>query len=143
MTEDPQVPAHVLAAVREAFRHLAGEQLGALVIVAGREGLPADMVASGDALRRPLCASTLGEACTGSEGAVVVLGDEIVSSGCVVPLCEHLVRDEHGDLLGCRHMAAVGVTEIGDPCALVLSGESGAVRSAYRGQLRSLSGRWP
>jgi len=67
------------------------------------------------------------------DGAIIVSGDRIVSAGCVLPLSDNanLARD-----LGTRHRAALGISEISDAVAVVVSEETGAISVAVSGRLR-------
>jgi len=65
------------------------------------------------------------------DGAVIVRANRITAATCILPLTgEHLSSD-----LGTRHRAAVGVTEISDAYALVISEETGAISIAKEGEL--------
>jgi len=67
------------------------------------------------------------------DGAVIVNGDRIVSAGCVLPLSDnaHLASD-----LGMRHRSAVGMSELSDAVAVIVSEETGAISIAVGGKLR-------
>lgn len=66
------------------------------------------------------------------DGAVLIQKDRISSAGCVLPLN----RDE--DLsrrFGTRHRAAIGITELTDSIAVVVSEETGKISVAIRGHI--------
>lgn len=65
------------------------------------------------------------------DGAVIVRGDRVVSATCYLPLTnDGLDKD-----LGTRHRAAVGISEVSDALAIVVSEETGAVSTAYNGKI--------
>jgi diadenylate cyclase len=66
------------------------------------------------------------------DGAVVVHGDRVVAAGCLLPLSE---SDTHYQELGTRHRAALGITEITDAIAIVVSEETGIISIANNGRL--------
>jgi diadenylate cyclase len=66
------------------------------------------------------------------DGAVVIREDRLVAAGCVLPL-----SNDPGILrvLGTRHRAAIGISEISDAIVLVVSEETGVVSVARDGKL--------
>jgi diadenylate cyclase len=65
------------------------------------------------------------------DSAVVVHGNRVVAAGCVLPLSENVLDSQ----LGTRHRAAVGITEITDAIAVVVSEETGTISIANNGRL--------
>ena len=66
-----------------------------------------------------------------ADGAVIVnLSGRVVAAGCVLPLAQ--VARQH---FGTRHRAALGITEVSDAVALVVSEERGEVTMAQDGRL--------
>lgn len=71
------------------------------------------------------------------DGAVVVRGDKIMSAGCFLPLTDNYDLSKE---LGTRHRAALGISEVTDSIAIVVSEESGKISLAIDGGLtRNLS----
>ena len=65
------------------------------------------------------------------DGAVLIRANRVKAATCILPLTtEPLTSD-----LGTRHRAAVGVSEVSDAFALVVSEESGAISIARDGKL--------
>ena len=67
------------------------------------------------------------------DGAVIIQGDRIVASGCLLPLTRSTNLDP---TLGTRHRAAVGLTENTDALALVVSETNGQISLAQGGKIR-------
>ncbi len=67
------------------------------------------------------------------DGAMIIRDGRITAAGCVLPLSEssYISAD-----LGTRHRAAVGISEITDAVAVVVSEESGAISVAVGGVLK-------
>ena len=65
------------------------------------------------------------------DGAVIIHGDRVVAAGVVLPLSQSPTV-EH---MGTRHRAAVGITEISDAIAVVVSEETGAISLANAGRM--------
>ena len=67
------------------------------------------------------------------DGAVIIQGDRIVASGCLLPLTRSTTLDP---TLGTRHRAAVGLTENTDALALVVSETNGQISLAQGGKIK-------
>ena len=67
------------------------------------------------------------------DGAVIIQGDRLVASGCLLPLTRSTGLDP---TLGTRHRAAVGLTENTDALALVVSETNGQISLAQGGKLK-------
>jgi len=66
------------------------------------------------------------------DGAVIIRQDRVAAAGCFLPLSENPnIKKE----LGTRHRAALGLTEITDALALVVSEETGAISIGIDGAL--------
>jgi diadenylate cyclase len=67
------------------------------------------------------------------DGAVILKGSRIVAAACIMPLiADENVPDRQ---MGLRHRAALGVTEVSDAVAVVVSEESGAISVAHNGRM--------
>lgn len=66
------------------------------------------------------------------DGGVIIQGDKITSAGAVFPTSDSLKISKR---LGTRHRAALGISEIGDCIALVVSEETGRLSIAMNGEL--------
>jgi diadenylate cyclase len=66
------------------------------------------------------------------DGAVIIRGDRVAAAGCFLPLSinPNIQKD-----LGTRHRAALGLTEITDALAIVVSEETGAISVGIDGAL--------
>ncbi len=70
------------------------------------------------------------------DGAVILSGDRLVAAGCVMPLASGNIQTHSpGYQLGLRHRAAIGISEVSDAVAVVVSEETGAISAAYGGRL--------
>jgi len=71
------------------------------------------------------------------DGAVIVDDVVFVAAGCILPLSQAVFTDR---LLGTRHRAAVGLSEVTDALVIIVSEENATISVAYKGHLyRSLS----
>jgi len=65
------------------------------------------------------------------DGAIIIHGDRVVAAGVVLPLAQSPTV-EH---IGTRHRAAIGITEISDAIAVVVSEETGGISLANAGRM--------
>ena len=65
------------------------------------------------------------------DGAIIIHGDRVVAAGVVLPLSQSPTV-EH---MGTRHRAAIGITEISDAIAVVVSEETGTISLANAGRM--------
>ncbi len=66
------------------------------------------------------------------DGAVFIVNDQITAAGCVLPLTE---RTDLPYYLGLRHRAAIGITEVSDSLAIIVSEERGQLSFAEYGKV--------
>ena len=66
------------------------------------------------------------------DGAIVIRDNRVKAATCYLPLTENTDIDKE---LGTRHRAAVGVTEVSDAIALIVSEETGTVSFIKSGQI--------
>lgn len=122
-----------------ALIDMSEEHVGALVVIDKGANLD-DILKSGVELQArvsaPLIESLFYEGNPLHDGAVVLRGDTLVSAGCRLPLSESSRLDQNVHM---RHRAAVGVTELFDCLALVVSEERGSISYATEGRLRRLN----
>jgi diadenylate cyclase len=76
------------------------------------------------------------------DGAVIISDNRIMAAACVMPLSTSGVLNSTADRsLGLRHRAAMGISEVTDALAIVVSEEAGTIAIAHRGKLiRRLDG---
>jgi diadenylate cyclase len=65
------------------------------------------------------------------DGAVILHGERVVAAGVVLPLAQSPTV-EH---IGTRHRAAIGITEVSDAIAVVVSEETGQIALANAGRM--------
>jgi len=66
------------------------------------------------------------------DGAAIIRGDRIIAAGCFLPLTDSPYLSKQ---LGTRHRAALGITEVSDAIAIIVSEETGTISVADEGKL--------
>jgi diadenylate cyclase len=67
------------------------------------------------------------------DGAVILKGSRIVAAACVMPLTSgENITDRQ---MGLRHRAALGISEVSDAVAVVVSEETGSISVAHNGRM--------
>lgn len=66
------------------------------------------------------------------DGAMIVRGGRILAAQCILPVSRNVNIPKK---LGLRHRSAIGISEISDAIAIVVSEETGAVSTAVNGKL--------
>jgi diadenylate cyclase len=131
-------PEHlaVLDEIVRAARELSIRKTGALIIIA-REASLRQYIETGTRINARVTYELLCTIFTPQtplhDGACIVVREQIVAAGCVLPLSENPMLPAS---LGMRHRAAIGLTEETDAVVVVVSEETGGISVAVRGNLR-------
>ena len=118
-----------------ALLYLQGHRIGALVVLQKNTGLKEvwrSAVSPRAALSQALLVSLFWPGNPLHDGAVILDREMVIAASCYLPLTE---KSDLSRWYGTRHRAALGVTEISDALALVVSEERGEVSLAVNGHL--------
>ena len=66
------------------------------------------------------------------DGAIIVRENKLIAAACVLPLSTSSLSDRQ---MGLRHRAALGISEVSDAVAVVVSEETGQVSIAHNGRI--------
>lgn len=125
-----------IAAICDGVERMSEKQTGALIVM--EKFIRLDNVKiSGTPVNADITPELIGtifyDGSPLHDGAVVVHGGRITHAGCVLPLSDNL---EISKEMGTRHRAALGISEVSDVIALVVSEETGTISYAKNGVLR-------
>lgn len=119
----------------KAVNFCAKRRIGALIVFERETGLN-DQLDSGVMLNSKISSELLINLFTPNaplhDGAVIVRQGEIVAAGCYLPLSENPFISKE---LGTRHRAAIGISEVSDAIAVIVSEETGHISLAMNGQV--------
>jgi diadenylate cyclase len=70
------------------------------------------------------------------DGAVIIVGSRLVAAACVMPLSASGVLTRSPERqMGLRHRAALGISEVSDAVAVVVSEETGSISVVHGGRM--------
>ena len=70
------------------------------------------------------------------DGAVIISGNSLVAASCVMPLSASGVLTRSPERqMGLRHRASLGISEVSDAVAVVISEETGAISVVHGGRM--------
>lgn len=132
--EQEQVSGQVEVIIR-SLEYFSERREGALIVVE-RETALQDVAETGTLLDAKLSEEALENIFyKGSplhDGAAILRSDRIFAAGCVLPLTASTTLSKD---LGTRHRAGIGITEVSDAVALIVSEETGIISMAVDGKL--------
>ncbi len=119
----------------EALFELAAEKTGAIVVLAGTNDLrkyekTGEYINS--TISKRLLHTIFFKNSPLHDGALIVKNNQIIAARCVLPISENPKLPLE---LGMRHISAVGMTEVSDSLAIVVSEQTGVVSYAKEGKL--------
>ncbi|MBE9485341.1 MAG: TIGR00159 family protein [Bacteroidetes bacterium] len=124
-------------AIVMACSRMAEMKQGALLILTRKNELK-QYINTGEVMEARLSAPLLENIFYGQgplhDGAVIINGNTIMAAGCILPVSGNTDIPKR---LGLRHRAAVGITEVSDAIAIIVSEESGRISYSVGGKLVS------
>ncbi len=129
----------VIQSIVEAANRLAQKNHGALIVFQRLDRLD-QYIQSGVRLQAKVTPELLLQIFYPNtplhDGAVIIDGEIIVAAACVLPLSSSGVLTESPDRqMGLRHRAALGISEVTDAVALVVSEETGSISIVDHGKM--------
>lgn len=125
----------VVTALKEAALRLSQRRHGALVVFEQDTGLQ-EYIDTGvrlDAQPSPeLFLTVFNKNTELHDGAVIIRDKRLAAAGCVLPLSTSSLSDR---AMGLRHRAALGISEVSDAVAVIVSEETGQVSIAHNGRI--------
>lgn len=118
-----------------AINNMAAEKTGALIVIEQKTGLD-EYIKTGTHIDAVISDSLIENIFVKNtplhDGAMIISYDRIVAAGCVLPLSSN---PNISKLLGTRHRAAIGISEVSDALILIVSEETGNISLAVKGRL--------
>lgn len=118
-----------------AVTHLSKNKIGAIIVLEKETGLN-EYIETGTKLdstvNNELLVNIFIPNTPLHDGAVIIRRNRIAAAGCFLPLTQSQNLSKE---LGTRHRAAIGITEISDSLAIIVSEETGVISFAKMGRL--------
>ena len=125
-----------IIAICDGIERMSEKQTGALIVMENFTRLE-NIKRTGTAINSDISPELIGtifyDGSPLHDGAVIVHNGRITHAACVLPLSDNL---EISKDMGTRHRAALGISEISDVIALVVSEETGTISYAKNGVMR-------
>ncbi|HET7011078.1 MAG TPA: diadenylate cyclase CdaA [Anaerolineales bacterium] len=128
-----------LEAITSGAQRLSDRSIGGLIVIERETrldeyletGVPVDALLSPELLLQLFHVNT-----PLHDGAVIIRGERVAAAACVMPLSASgtLARSRDRQM-GLRHRAALGISEVSDAVAIVVSEETGAISVAHNGRM--------
>lgn len=124
-----------LEEIIEACEACSKEHVGALIILEKDQGL-LNFISTGTRLDSEIHSDILYALFQSRsalhDGAVILSSGKIAAAGCFLPLSKNVEIERH---MGTRHRAAIGLSEVTDAIAIVVSEETGRISVSHEGEL--------
>lgn len=118
-----------------ACNSMAQQKVGALIVVQRNMSLD-DVVKTGETINadisQRLIEAVFFKNAPLHDGAMIIQNGRVTAAQCILPVSHNLNISKK---LGLRHRSAIGVTEIYDAIAVVVSEETGSISAAIGGKL--------
>lgn len=131
--EGADVHAQTLEAIVSASAEMAASRIGALMVLergASLDEIVSNGVVMESRVAAPLLVAVFYEGNPLHDGALIIRGDKIMAAACRLPMSESLLLSP---TMHMRHRAGVGVTEVFDCIAIIISEERGTIGVAIDG----------
>jgi diadenylate cyclase len=131
--------SETIQAIVSAAARLSARQHGALIILQRMDSLH-DYVRTGVLLNSRVTPELLLQVFYPNtplhDGAVIIDNSSLLAAACVMPLsASGILAHSPERQMGLRHRAALGISEVSDAIAVVVSEESGAISIAHSGRM--------
>ena len=134
----PDLQSETANVLVRTIADLAKDKIGALIVVSGNDPLTRHIVGGiplDGRLSAPLLRSIFDPHSPGHDGAVIIERDRLTRFAAHLPLSKDLRQLAD---LGTRHSAALGIAELTDALAIVVSEQRGTIAAARDGYLYRL-----
>jgi diadenylate cyclase len=138
-TANPDDFEQTMHTITTAAARLSARQHGALIILQRLDNLD-EYIRSGVRMNAEVTPELLLQIFYPNtplhDGAAILSGPKVVAAACVLPLSASGILNRSPERqMGLRHRAALGISEVSDAIAVVISEETGAISIAHAGRM--------
>lgn len=128
-----------IGAIVGACSRLSDRKHGALIVIQNHDNLE-EYIRTGVMLNAHITAELLLQVFYPNtplhDGGVIIIGSNLVAAACVLPLSSSGVLNRGPERqMGLRHRAALGISELSDAVAVVVSEETGNISIVHSGKM--------
>ena len=127
---------HVYMPLIDAISSLSFRKIGALIVIENRRKLT-EYINNGEiidaALSLRLVLTIFNPKSPLHDGAIIIRGDRIIAAKVVLPLSKNPEYIKH---FGTRHLAGIGITEVSDAIAIIVSEQTSQISVAQNGEIK-------
>ncbi|HOZ01410.1 MAG TPA: diadenylate cyclase CdaA [Candidatus Syntrophosphaera sp.] len=120
----------------DAISSMSFRKTGALIVLENRRKLN-EYIQSGEAMDATmslrLILTIFNPRSALHDGAVIIRGDRIMAAKVVLPLSK---KPDYVKRFGTRHLAGIGITEVSDAIAIIVSEQNSQISVAQHGQIQ-------
>ncbi|HPW25294.1 MAG TPA: DNA integrity scanning protein DisA nucleotide-binding domain protein, partial [Candidatus Syntrophosphaera thermopropionivorans] len=120
----------------DAISSLSFRKIGALIVIENRRKLT-EYINNGEiidaALSLRLVLTIFNPKSPLHDGAIIIRGDRIIAAKVVLPLSKNPEYIKH---FGTRHLAGIGITEVSDAIAIIVSEQNSQISVAQNGKIK-------
>jgi uncharacterized protein (TIGR00159 family) len=118
-----------------ACLHLSEQKTGALIIITRQNEL-LQYINTGQTIdsiiSAPLIENIFFKNSPLHDGAMIITGNKIKAAGCIMPVTKQKITTR----AGLRHRAAIGISEVSDCIAIIVSEETGMISYSIKGEMK-------
>ncbi len=118
-----------------ACQHMAEQKIGALIVIARQNELN-QYVSTGQVIDASISSQLIENIFFKNsplhDGAMIIIGNRIRAAGCIMPVTKRQITAR----AGLRHRAAIGISEVSDCIAIVVSEETGKISYSIKGNMK-------
>ncbi len=126
----------IIDEITHAVQHMSKNDIGALIVLSNGnlpEGIISSCTIINADINAPMIEAVFYPKAPLHDGAMVIEGEKIHAAGCFLPLIQN---DGLPQEVGSRHRAALGVTNVAEVTAIVVSEETGVISIAKNGEVK-------
>jgi diadenylate cyclase len=124
-----------IEAIHRALQDMSKNKVGALIVLS-KGNVPRNVLQSGTAIDAEVSSQLIGGVFFPNsplhDGAMIIKGYKIQAAGCFLPLTQKMSYPKE---FGSRHRAAIGITEVSNVIAIVVSEETGIISIVKQGKV--------
>ncbi len=118
-----------------ACQHMSEQKTGALIVITRQNEL-SQFISTGQIIDASISSQLIENIFFKNsplhDGAMIINSNKIVAAGCIMPVTKKQITAR----AGLRHRAAIGISEVSDCIAIIVSEETGKISYSIKGEMK-------